>query len=380
MHMFDAGPMVPVDEDRAARVAAEVAARYGVAVCPSVVSVVPPGGTAFVYPVWDGRHLVVPEAHAANWRKASRAAYVVHKRAVARTESAAQLRRAQVAEWVGAGLTDPEIAERLGVARACVQQDRALLKLPGNPAPHAHVVAAQTRMDIAVQLVAQGVDLVQIAATVGMKMDGLRRAMKARGLAVPPKRRAPLVIAGSKAERVRDRLRAGLSVAEMVAEFGMPWHRVRELARSVGISVADRPAVAPSETRAARQAVAARRARIAAGLAQGRDVLDLFKAERSANRAFHSDCMALGLPWPVPGLAQHLADLRKQHLAASPAALSVAQRRAEVARMAGEGAARRDMAAALGISLKVLAVDIHVQGLSVPHVPRRGAFYHRAVS
>ena len=376
--MFDAVAEMTPAGDRAAQIAREVAARYGVAVRPEAVQVLPVGVSSFVYPVWDGAHLVLPADHAATWHRKSKAAFSAHR--TARGDAVVQARRAQLPGLLAEGLTDAQISDRLGVTMSVVAQDRHRLGLRCNPAPLAHVVASNTRLDIAMRLVAGGKGLDDIAATVGIKVDGLRRALIKRGVKLPRKNAvASTGVVGSKAHAARQLLRDGLSVAEVHAQTGVSYTRIRTLAKGLGLDVPARPVMPRSERRAAAEAVAARRARIAAGLAQGVPVLDLFKAETSANRAFHSDCMALGLAWPVPGLAEHLRGLWPSRGEGSVAQM-VALRRADVARLIGQGMDRRGVAADLGISLKVLALDIRALGLDVPKVARRGMFLNRVAS
>lgn len=144
--MLDANPQ---SDDYAARVAADVAARYGVVVRPAVVQQVPAGVSGLPQPVWNGVYLVYPDPVKAqnSWR--GRAKPVSEKRK-GLADPVVHARRLRVAELHAQGLGDAEIAEAAGIEFRCVMADRRHLRLRANASRHAvalHLMPAPVGQD-----------------------------------------------------------------------------------------------------------------------------------------------------------------------------------------------------------------------------------------
>ncbi len=393
--MFDAaGSFGPVlggrdgDADHARRVAADVARRYGVAVSPDVVQVVPSGLTAFVFPVWDGKHLVMPEGKVSehSWRVRSNAEAKRHRLDVASEQwPEVVARRAQVSDLHHQGKTDREIATVLSVTIGTVQNDRYRLGLTVNRAVqhYPHAAEAQARLARAAQLVRAGQPLRDVAGVIGVSYEHLRRELRKiydGPLPVRPRKQASQILSMGQ---------AGASLTAIARVTKAKKSRIVKLLADHGVTLVQAAPRPPSRYEVKAGIVAARRARMADMIAAGVPLLDIYQTLRPACGAFRNDCLALGQVWPVPGLdalhlSEKLAQMRRTRAAKLgrlpdvPKPLSPVQiRQGQVAGMVAQGMDRRAMADALGIDLPLLASDIRQLGLCVPFMPKGGKTYER---
>lgn len=164
-------------------IAAEVAARYGVAVCPSVVRVCPPRMFTTSTTVWDGKTntLVYPDA---DQRK------VQHKKAIwagavkAKALAVAPAildRRATVLRLHSDGMNNPAIAVQTGVTAQTIAKDVKAFGL----IPHA-CLRPKTGEDIKLatltRMRGEGATVDQIAAVLRLKADTVKRMASKAGL------------------------------------------------------------------------------------------------------------------------------------------------------------------------------------------------------
>lgn len=159
-------------------IAAEVASRYGVTVCASVVQHCPPQTFSASTPIWCGktRTLVYPDA-AAQRDAYKRAMWAGAKRARASAVTPAIIeRRAAVARLHSDGLHNAAIMAALGATYSTVRKDLAAQNLQPNAATY-----NSTMMDRAMALAIQckvhfdqGKTATQIAAILKIKDDRVR--------------------------------------------------------------------------------------------------------------------------------------------------------------------------------------------------------------
>jgi DNA-binding NarL/FixJ family response regulator len=198
--------MQTISEDQKARIAQEVAARYGVMCSPEVVQVVPRGVSSFAGYVFEGNQLVpiVKQAHGeaarkainATWREAARKKRVAAARAkevvgpVERAKSSAQiaaeLRRNQIRNLAAQGQTLAQIAAYMGIkertlASYCSQHKIEVARPPkkvssGNPKWKEYTARAIAFIS------AEPRTITEIAEFMGIRTDAVRRFCRRKGL------------------------------------------------------------------------------------------------------------------------------------------------------------------------------------------------------
>ena len=162
----------------AAIIAAEVAARYGVAVCPSVVQVCPPRTFSATLPVWDGQKLVYPDADArklqhrkAIWAGARRAG---KKFGGSQPDPLVAARRADVVRLHGDGKSVRAIAEALAISQATVHYDHHFCGLKANAFVTDAMTQAALRGAIVGRMHAEGASQAEVAAHLGVTFATVR--------------------------------------------------------------------------------------------------------------------------------------------------------------------------------------------------------------
>ena len=172
-----------IDETAAwrARVAAEVAARYGLAVAPDAVSRVARGVSGLSQIKWDGKDLVF-DAPADTWRKAGVRAFKARAQAIRLGVGPgleAQQRRDEVARLHGLGFYDAQIVAQLGVCLATVRHIRCGLGLESN-GHMAQLAVAAARVARVVDMLLRGFAPGAIAAQEGLKEATVKSIGRAR--------------------------------------------------------------------------------------------------------------------------------------------------------------------------------------------------------
>ena len=125
-----------------AEIAAEVAVRYGVSVCPSVVQLCPPCTFTTTTPLWNGQDLVYSDAEERKVaRKKARWAHVV---ASNKASPATRARRAEVIRLHGEGLSIRQISERLECSYSTAKIDHTACGLT----PNAYATSAMTQSKV----------------------------------------------------------------------------------------------------------------------------------------------------------------------------------------------------------------------------------------
>ena len=160
-----------------AEIAADVSARYGVSVSPSVVQICPPCTFTEATPVWDGRALVY---HDADERKASykRAMWAGAAKTQGRTVDMLA-RRVEVLRLHGEGMATQAMADALGVHSTTLWADLGALGLSSNRA--VFITSAMKQSDLRAerikQLHGEGWTAKRIAELMGIADDTVRELL-----------------------------------------------------------------------------------------------------------------------------------------------------------------------------------------------------------
>lgn len=170
------------DQSYAAAVAADVAARYGIAggVDSALVKRVARGVSGQPLPVWNGSQLIYPEAAKVSWRAQQQA------RARRDMEDPAVVtRRARVVELHATGLCDAAIAEAMDISINRVRADRIRAKL----SPHQDPAEAERHARIPNQiraLLALGYAAPAIGDELGVSANHVRKIIREKGFTLVP--------------------------------------------------------------------------------------------------------------------------------------------------------------------------------------------------
>lgn len=224
-------------DDYAARVAADVAARYGLPVNPAVVQTVPTGTSGLPQAMWDGKHLIYNvndgKPSGAAWRNRHRS---IDDRRVGLVDPAVFERRAAVADLHRAGCTDAQIAETLRIEIKFVRSDRQHLKLRANiaavrgPSTQTEIRLARIR-----EMIAAGLEREAICLHLGLTESGLRYLAKHGRITLPTSPKKADVVAARRAARLRELSAAGATRLEMMADLGVASRTLRAVAERAGI-------------------------------------------------------------------------------------------------------------------------------------------------
>lgn len=253
---------VSQDQDYAARVAAQVAARYGVTVPVGAVQCVPTGVSGLPQPVWDGRNLVYVEAQT-GWRKKPGASSPKRQGLV---DPAVQDRRARVAEMHATGASDYQMADAFGVDVRVIRIDRKVMRLAANAVRHkGPSTQSEIRIGRIRSMMAEGKSTAEMMEMLGLSRDAIRHLARQAGITLTSLPRKDSARLQERAETIATMIATGSSRAEILAAVGIGAAQARRLAARVGL-------VLPEWQRPASKAPAPRKSRaIAGGPHQQRD-------------------------------------------------------------------------------------------------------------
>ena len=330
--------MQAISEDQKARIAADVAARYGVQCKPDVVQIVPRGVSGLPGYVFEGNQLVMAvkgkpgdairgQINAA-WREYHRKRRVAAARAreagsapvKSERQVAAEVRLAQIRDMAARGNGLAEIARYMGVKRDTARNYCAKhgieVKREAVVNPRWHERSARAKAWIA----AEPRLLADIAAFMGNSKQCAKRFCTKHGLTY---------------------------VTEVQLRASKP---KKERRKPTGLS---------PERLAARDA---RRQKVAALHAEGLTPREMVERIGITKRPIYRDHIALGLT-PHTHRARIMAE--NQVRLAEAAAVRLGRRRQEVLRLRSQGMTISQIAAALGASDSAVQRDMVVLGLSV---------------
>ena len=235
-------------------IADDVARRYGVAVCPSVVQLCPPRTFAAALPVWDGRKLAYPDAAArkVQFKKAIWAGAVQARGGAVCPVVAA--RRADVMRLHAQGLSVRQISEALHVSYSVGLKDHRVCGLPPNACVTPAMTQSAVRAARVAQMHAEGWTAKRIGAVMGMadktvrdlarERHGLRfaRRVAVAGVKQPKPPKAALVTvdhlrvaADLRKAQVAVLIGQGLTLLAVAVAVGVSSQQVRRDCRDVGI-------------------------------------------------------------------------------------------------------------------------------------------------
>ena len=274
----------------AAAIAAEVALRYGVAVCPSVVQVCPPMICAAVTPVWDARTrtLVYPD-HGARKVAFKKAIWGGATRGQTAAVTPAILdRRENVLRLHGEGLHNADIAAETGVTIPTIVKDIAALGLRANPAPAVLRNATQIKMATLFTMRDAGDSLDAICAFLGLKPDTVRRMARQVGRPFAA-RTAWQGQAQATQRRVMDMKAVGMACDAIAADLRMQPNSVRRIALRAGAPFAKTPNT--------KSGTAARRDEVLRRQAEGQDVRQISTEMGLLNKSVYRITRRAGSPF-----------------------------------------------------------------------------------
>lgn len=398
-------------EDRiVAETPEQIAARYGAALRPGVaVQVVPRGQSSFVYPVWDGSHLVMPEGKPSGTWRGQRFSI---GRGASDSSAAMAARRARVADLVAQGWGDQQMAGEFKCSVGTIIADRKALGLAANPVRQQ---AARQRRELLRELVAQGHDRLTISERLGVRLVCLPQLARDAGVVLPPPVRG-IVIRAARAsdetpderrqrERERSATARGVAVRTGPSAFEITAARREQVARlhAEGLTVADSAArigctanvvrrdrallgLPPTPADLARREESRREnsVYITSRIRRPQEVHDRMLADLRAGLAAGKSVRLIAdeCGYSYGGLRDvaHAAGIRRAALPAKPpltrrrSADRVDARRARVAELRAEGYSLPDICEAVGAALSTISNDVRALGLSgtAPHHRQRG--------
>lgn len=246
-------------DDYATRVAADVAARYGLtAINPAVVQRVPTGVSGLPQPIWDGKALAYVQPQ--GWRVQKPGATSAKRHGL--VDPAVHARRERVAEMVAAGASDYQIADSMGVDVQLIRIDRKVMRLAANVVRHTGPsTQTQIRMRRVKELAAEGKTTAEMMEILGVSRDTVRNLAREVGVELQHLGRSDVARSAARTARIAEMIAAGAGRAEIVADLGISVKQVRNLALKAGLDfpdwqprVARKKGLAPEGKRAARHA------------------------------------------------------------------------------------------------------------------------------
>ena len=289
-----------IDETAAwrARVAAEVAARYGALVSPDVVARVPAGASGLPALVWDATSRELVYDTAVNPMRAAINTAWKRSRGPVKTGLSPEVatRRAELRTAHAQGKTDLQIAEALNVSISVIRRDRVAMKLRMHPSEN----AAQARVARVLDMLQRGFPIAQIAAAENLTQDTVERTARERlGLYVSRRggRRAllPTSMAERRAAREVEVTRMagqGLSARKIAVILQLDRQTVlRDIARLALPLTPDDPR--PKSTLAVEMRRAPRRASVAELHQQGHSINHIARALQISHTTVKADLSAL---------------------------------------------------------------------------------------
>jgi DNA-binding CsgD family transcriptional regulator len=345
-----------------ARIAQEVAARYGVPVMPDAVKIVPRGVSIAPEYRWDGRALVAvePKPHGQAIREKINASYkeAARKRRLAKAETLT-VQQVSAARSVAMAA---QIERTKALARERAEGIRAIAALPG--ATYTTIGAHMGISRDSAKKYCQLYEIVPVAS------DNHRKAREQERLA-----KARAFMAGG--DRTSQDLAALLGISANAAghyirAHGLPFRyvdrsenptkaaRLEQLAR-------DRAAKAQLRREEWERSVADRRERVRAMFCAGLDAGKIAAAIGCSRGPIWKDIQAMGLrreDYPVPSKTRERKErVRRQRL-------SLEERRAKVVQMRADGMHVKAIAYALGCSYQAVQRDMQAAGVTTPPPPR----------
>lgn len=356
-----------------ARIAAEVAARYGVQVMPDAVKIVPRGVSSFPGYVYDGSQLVpivrqdrgeaLKAKISASYREAARkrrlgkalrdadeAAAPKPDRDQSHNEARnnrireqAEARAANIRAMADGGADAGQIAAHMGITYDSTKKYLAFWKIEAKPRTSPRIEREQQRKAATIALSAGGQRTIdELMAATGLSWDGTYAYLR--------RHKIPF----RKIERVAD------------LEKQKETRRARLQAKA-DATRAERMAKAEQRNAAEDARIAARREQVAAMFKAGKNGKDIADALGVTRGPVWNDIKALGLrreDYPLP-----ISKTAARHIRHHDNLDAMERRRAEVARMCADGMTVGAIALKLGASYQAIQRDRQALGIRTPVAP-----------
>lgn len=372
--MLDA---VSQDQDYAARVAASVAARYGVTGRLDVVQCVPPGVSGLPQPFWDGKSLVYGEPQK-GWRRKPGAASPNRQGLV---DPAVQARRERVVEMHATGASDYQMADAFGVDVRVIRIDRKVMRLRANVVRHKRPsTQAEIRIGRVREMAQAGKTTAEMMDVLGVSRDTLRDLARHAGVVLARLARRDAHVMQDRIARVAQMVAAGASRAEIVSTLGISVKQARDCAARAGVELPEWQRPAP-RGKAPRKSRAGQGSRIASGqvprapkvkMAAANTAPSTRQIRLAAMREMdmaHVTVAQLMAMFGVsePQIRRDLAEVGKTASSRSSADDRIDATRASIAQMAALGKTRKEIMGALGIdSWSTMKRHLDALGIDLP--------------
>jgi DNA-binding CsgD family transcriptional regulator len=356
-----------------ARVAAEVAARYGVIVAPDAVQIVPRGVSSFPGYIYEGNQLVpiVKQGHgdalksriSASYREAARKRRLgkalrnaeadaapkperdpeANKARIARMKAQAADRAATIRAMAEAGADMGQIAAHMGITYDSVKKYLAFWNIEAKPRKSPRLEREQQRKAATIALSAGGQRTIdELMEATGLSWDGTYAYLR--------RHKIPF----RKIERVAD-------LEKQKATRRARMRAKAEALRAAGLAKAE-------QRKAAEDArIAARREKVAELFKAGKNGKEIADALGISRGPVWGDIKALGLrrqDYPLP-----ISKTAARHQRYRSRCMSLEQRREEVAQMCADGMTVAAIAIKLGCSYQAVQRDRQALGIRAPVTP-----------
>lgn len=325
-----------------ARIAAEVAARYGVTVSPDAVQIVPRGVSSFPGYIYEGTQLVpivkrprgeaIKEKISASWREAARKRRVGRALRDADAEAAPKPERHKIND-----------AARIAKIRA----------------------QAEAKADVIRTMAARGANLDAIAKHMGVTTNSARKYCDKYRIKPAPKPTAPAVVAAERKAKVLAFCEGGQRTVEEVADMlGCTRNAAQKYLTLHGIAYSNRRTFdqAKEDRRAAIAArVAERREKVRAMFCEGMDGQQIATALGTTRGPIWKDIRSMGLrraDYPLAKAAPKPKPQRK--------APDLSERRQLVAQLTADGMTVAAIAGKLRASYAAIQRDRQALGIRAP--------------
>lgn len=365
--------MQTAPQDHQARVAAEVAARYGVTVSPDAVQIIPRGATSFTGYIYEGNQLVpivkkprgeaIKEKISASYREAARKRRLGkalrdadeaaapkpeprenHNEArFARIKAQAEARAAGIRAMAEAGADMGKIAAHMGITYDSAKKYLAFWKIEAKPRKSPRLERELQRKAATIAMSAGGQRTIdELMEATGLSWDGTYAYLR--------RHKIPF----RKIERVAD------------LEKQKATRRARLQAKAVALRAAG---LAKAEQRKAAEdaRIAARREKVAEMFKAGKNGKEIADALGITRGPVWGDIKALGLrreDYPLPVSKKAARNMRHRSRC-----MSLESRREEVARMCAEGMTVAAIAIKPQCSYQAVQRDRQALGIRAPVAP-----------
>lgn len=394
--------MQPISPEEQARIAAEVAARYGVMCKPEAVQRVATGATAFHTDyVWNG-HQLVPVVKPENgqawrgainsaWREAARKKRLAEADRKAREASGgakvatggdhrakvraqAEAKAEAIRKLAEGGATLDDIAAHMGITYHSARkycQHWKIRAAPKHGGRSGQAVKADARRNEVLAFAMSGDKTIgDVAAFLKITWGAAQKYVHAQGIPVVKRQQSPAGQAKPRAKaepkpapvprpdlterraKIAELFKAGYPASQIALDVGVSAKAVGSDIRRMGLRRADYPLLWQTKAHVERQAqkhakMAERREKVGAMRAEGKSIPQIAEALGCSKSAVHRDIAALGIKIAInpcgfvgsPEYVRQVKAMRARQMTVSEIAAALKLAKSTVCRLIHAGAA-----------------------------------------